>query len=82
MAIAAGGVLSQGPVLANLGWYGFGGQVRAWLLALTAPVFSAWALINKTGINISQEKYDKLYGDRKDYQKWRSNTPMLVPKVF
>jgi hypothetical protein len=30
---------------------------------------------------MSEKKYDKRYGDRKDYQKWKKNTPMFFPKL-
>ncbi len=29
---------------------------------------------------MSENKYDKKYGDREDYQQWKKNTPMFVPK--
>lgn len=35
-----------------------------------------------SGIPLSENKYDKKYGDRKDYQEWKKNTPMLFPKFF
>lgn len=31
---------------------------------------------------MSEPKYDAKYGDRKDYQEWRQNTPRLIPKLF
>jgi len=30
---------------------------------------------------MSENKYDKRYGDRKDYQEWKKNTPMFIPKL-
>jgi len=30
---------------------------------------------------LSEKKYDKRYGDRKDYQEWKKNTPMFIPKL-
>jgi steroid 5-alpha reductase family enzyme len=33
-----------------------------------------------SGVPLSENKYDKKYGDRKDYQEWKKNTPMLIPK--
>jgi hypothetical protein len=30
---------------------------------------------------MSEKKYDKRYGDRKDYQEWKTNTPMFIPKL-
>ncbi|KAK0707739.1 hypothetical protein B0H67DRAFT_321557 [Lasiosphaeris hirsuta] len=82
MAIAAAGVLQQGPIQASLGWNGTTGLLKAVLLPAAAPAFVAWALLRATGVPLSQAKYDKLYGDRKDYQEWRNKTPLLVPRVF
>lgn len=82
MAIAAAGVLSQGPIQMNLGWYGTSGLLKAVLLPAVAPAFVSWALLRVTGVPLSQAKYDKLYGNRKDYQQWRNNTPLLIPKFF
>lgn len=31
---------------------------------------------------MSESKYDKRYGDRKDYQQWKQNTPKFFPKLF
>jgi steroid 5-alpha reductase family enzyme len=53
-------------------------------------VLSLWILYKVTlltgisqvsGIPLSESKYDKRYGDRKDYQEWKKNTPMLIPKL-
>ncbi|KAK3349658.1 hypothetical protein B0T25DRAFT_548647 [Lasiosphaeria hispida] len=82
MAIAAAGVLQQGPIQASLGWSGTTGLLKAILLPAAAPAFVAWALLRATGVPLSQAKYDKLYGDRKDYQEWRNKTPLLIPRIF
>lgn len=34
-----------------------------------------------SGIPLSEKKYDERYGDRKDYQEWKKNTPMFIPKL-
>ena len=47
-----------------------------------APAFISWLLLRVSGVPLSERKYDNLYGDRKDYQKWRRSTPLLVPRVF
>jgi hypothetical protein len=31
-------------------------------------------------VPLSENKYDKRYGDRKDYKKWKEETPMFIPK--
>ncbi|KAK0644384.1 hypothetical protein B0T16DRAFT_331742 [Cercophora newfieldiana] len=82
IAIAAAGVLVRGPVQASLGWYGTSGQLKALILPGIAPTFVAWILLRVSGVPITDRKYDKLYGNRKDYQQWRQNTPLLVPRVF
>ncbi|KAK5653724.1 hypothetical protein OQA88_7880 [Cercophora sp. LCS_1] len=82
MAIAAAGVLTQGPIKAHLGWWGLAGQLKALLIPGLAPAFVAWALLRASGVPLSEAKYDRLYGDRKDYQQWRRNTPLLFPKIW
>lgn len=34
-----------------------------------------------SGIPMSETKYDKRYGDREDYKKWKRETPMFIPKL-
>ena len=35
-----------------------------------------------SGIPMSEKKYDKRFKDNKDYQKWKSETPVLIPKLW
>jgi steroid 5-alpha reductase family enzyme len=71
---------------AGLGAVGLSGSLlsRAVVAGLCAasPGASALILIKGTGVPPSETKYDKLYGDRKDYRKWRDNTPMIIPKLW
>ncbi|KAI9750248.1 MAG: hypothetical protein M4579_006550 [Chaenotheca gracillima] len=82
IATAAGGVL-----LSNVGQLGIGLAGGLWgkLLALTmagvSPAFVTFLLFKVSGIPLSEKKYDKRYGDRKDYQEWKKNTPMFIPKL-
>ncbi|KAK3938632.1 hypothetical protein QBC46DRAFT_389715 [Diplogelasinospora grovesii] len=82
MATAAAGVLTSGPVQVALGWSGISGLIKGALLPYMAPAFVAWALLRISGVPLSEAKYDKLFGDRKDYREWRNNTPLLVPRIF
>lgn len=34
-----------------------------------------------SGVPMSEKKYDKKYGDDKNYQEWKKNTPMFIPKL-
>lgn len=34
-----------------------------------------------SGVPLSENKYDQRYGKRKDYQRWKAETPMFVPKL-
>jgi len=38
-------------------------------------------LLKVSGVPLSEKKYDKKYGDRKEYQEWKKNTPMFIPKL-
>ncbi|KAK3316795.1 hypothetical protein B0H66DRAFT_562206 [Apodospora peruviana] len=83
MATTAAGLLVREPVQAALGWNGgVTGLAKAILLPALAPAFVSWALTRVSGVPLSEKKYDRLYRDNKEYQKWRNNTPLLVPKLF
>ncbi|PVI05152.1 DUF1295-domain-containing protein [Periconia macrospinosa] len=81
IAVAAGGLLVRNPAQAGLG---LGGSLlaKAGVLGLCAasPAFVTFLLTKVSGIPLSETKYDKKYGERKDYQKWKNETPVLVPK--
>jgi len=51
-------------------------------MASAAPAFTAFVLLKVTGAPLSERKYDKRYGHRRDYQEWKNNTPKFFPKVF
>ena len=46
-----------------------------------SPAFVTFLLLKVSGVPLSENKYDKKYGDRKDYQEWKKNTPMFIPKL-
>jgi len=56
------------------------GRILGLGMAAVSPVFVTFLLFKVSGIPLSENKYDKKYGDRKDYQKWKKNTPMFFPK--
>ncbi|KAH9812983.1 DUF1295-domain-containing protein [Teratosphaeria destructans] len=59
-----------------------GGRRRGALaMAAVSPAFVTFLLFKVSGIPLSEKKYDKRYGDRKDYQEWKKNTPMFFPKL-
>jgi len=82
IAIAAAGVLARQPAQAALGLTGLGaaGKVLTTGLCAASPAFVTFLLLKVSGVPLSEEKYDKRYGERKDYQKWKRETPMFVPK--
>jgi hypothetical protein len=67
------------------GWNGSSGELGSRLLALgmcgVSPVFVTFLLLKVSGVPLSENKYDKKYGDRKDYQEWKKTTPMFIPKL-
>ncbi|KAL9633822.1 MAG: hypothetical protein Q9204_003240, partial [Flavoplaca sp. TL-2023a] len=81
IATLAGGVL-----VSNVGQMGMGlgggplGVAAALAMAGVSPAFVSLLLFKVSGIPLSEGKYDKRYGDRKDYQEWKKNTPMFFPK--
>ncbi|KAF1923176.1 DUF1295-domain-containing protein [Didymella exigua CBS 183.55] len=82
IAVAAAGLLVRQPAQAALGLGGLGatGQVLVAGLCAASPAFVTFLLLKVSGVPLSENKYDERYGDRKDYQKWKRETPMFVPK--
>ncbi|KZM26069.1 uncharacterized protein EKO05_0005845 [Ascochyta rabiei] len=83
IAIAAAGLLVRQPAQSALGLSGLGttGQVLVTGLCAASPAFVTFLLLKISGVPLSENKYDERYGDRKDYQKWKRETPMFVPKL-
>ncbi|KAL1651945.1 hypothetical protein SLS58_000068 [Diplodia intermedia] len=83
IATAAAGVVASKAGLGALGLgAGLAGKTGAVAMCAASPAFVAFLLLKVSGIPLSENKYDKRYGDRKDYQEWKRNTPMLFPKFF
>ncbi|KAF2812110.1 DUF1295-domain-containing protein [Mytilinidion resinicola] len=83
IAVAAGGLLVRYPAQVGLGLSGaFGGRATVLGMAAVSPAFVSFLLLKVSGIPLSENKYDKRYGDRKDYQHWKETTPMLFPKFW
>lgn len=85
IAVAAAGVLVRQPAQAALGLSGLGagmaGKVLVTGLCAASPAFVTFLLLKVSGVPLSEDKYDKRYGDREDYQRWKRETPMFVPKL-
>ncbi|GAB7363751.1 hypothetical protein MBLNU230_g4319t1 [Neophaeotheca triangularis] len=81
IATAAAGVLLREVGQAGMGLSG-STAARAGALAMCAvsPAFVTFLLLKVSGVPMSEQKYDKRYGDRKDYQKWKAEVPMFIPK--
>ncbi|KAF1935099.1 DUF1295-domain-containing protein [Clathrospora elynae] len=83
IAIAAAGVLVRQPTQAALGLSGgLAGQMLVTGMCAASPAFVSFLLLKVSGVPLSENKYDKRYGDRKDYQQWKRETPMFVPKIW
>ncbi|KAI1326567.1 hypothetical protein F5Y16DRAFT_374615 [Xylariaceae sp. FL0255] len=83
IATAAASTLLTNPVQAGLGFSGGVFSKLATLgLCYVSPSIVAFLLLKVTGVPLSEKKYDKRYGDRKDYQEWKKNTPKFFPKLF
>lgn len=81
IAIAAAGLLVRQPSQAALGLSGgAAGQMLVTGMCAASPAFVTFLLLKISGVPLSENKYDKKYGDRKDYQKWKRETPMFIPK--
>ncbi|KAL9121521.1 MAG: hypothetical protein Q9187_001917 [Circinaria calcarea] len=82
IATMAGGVLVSNVGQVGMGLAGgIGGRALACAMAAVSPAFVSFLLLKVSGVPLSENKYDKRYGDRKDYQEWKKNTPMFFPKL-
>ncbi|KAK4217208.1 hypothetical protein QBC37DRAFT_415134 [Rhypophila decipiens] len=78
IATTALGVLMSSPVKAAMGL----STPAAAALCFASPAFVTFLLTKVSGVPLSEKKYDKKFGDRKEYQEWKKNTPMYFPKLF
>ncbi|KAI9865865.1 MAG: hypothetical protein M1824_000125 [Vezdaea acicularis] len=81
IATVAAGVMTSNVGQVGMGLAGsLGGRLLAAAMAGVSPAFVTLLLFKVSGIPLSEKKYDKKYGDRKDYQEWKKNTPVFFPK--
>ncbi|KAG9947809.1 DUF1295-domain-containing protein, partial [Aureobasidium melanogenum] len=81
IATVAAGILASNVGQSAMGFSGgLGARLGALAMAGVSPAFVTFLLFKVSGIPLSENKYDKRYGDRKDYQEWKNNTPMFFPK--
>ena len=81
IAVTAAGVLASNVGMVGMGLAGgLGSRLLALGLCSVSPAFVTFLLLKVSGVPLSERKYDKKYGDRKDYQEWKKNTPMFIPK--
>jgi steroid 5-alpha reductase family enzyme len=79
-------VTSAGVLASNIGQLGMGlagtsyGRFLGLGMCFVSPAFVTFLLLKVSGVPLSENKYDKKYGDRKDYKAWKENTPMFFPK--
>lgn len=50
-------------------------------IALITPVFVALLLIKVSGIPLLEKKADKKWGGQDDYENYKKNTPVLIPRL-
>lgn len=81
IATAAAGILTRDAAQKMLGLSGITGKAIVVAMCAVSPAFTTTLLTQVSGIPMSEGKYDKRYGDRKDYKEWKEKTPMLIPIV-
>jgi steroid 5-alpha reductase family enzyme len=82
IAVEAAGVLASNVGMVGMDLAGgLGGRLLALGMCGVSPAFVTFLLLKVSGIPLSENKYDKKYGDRKDYQEWKKNTPIFTPKL-
>lgn len=82
LATTCAGVLALKPVQVALGFTSPAGILSTTALSFVAPAFSSLLLRRVSGIPLTEASHDEKYGDRKDYQEWKKNTPRLLPKLW
>ncbi|KAH8725024.1 hypothetical protein GQ44DRAFT_235769 [Phaeosphaeriaceae sp. PMI808] len=83
IAVAAAGLLARQPAQAGLGLSGsLAVQALVAGMCAASPGFVTFLLLKVSGVPLSENKYDKKYGNRKDYQKWKRETPVFIPKFW
>ena len=50
-------------------------------IALLSPVFVTMLLTRVSGIPLLEKKADKKWGGQQDYEEYKKNTPVLIPKL-
>jgi steroid 5-alpha reductase family enzyme len=82
IATVAGGVLCSSAGQTAMGLSGgLGGLLIGGAMAAVSPGFVSFLLTQVSGIPMSEGKYDKRFKGNKDYEAWKDNTPMLIPKL-
>lgn len=81
IATLAAGALVTHPMQVALGLSGVSGKLSVLAMAYASPAFVTFLLTKVSGIPMSEKKYDKRYGNRKDYQEWKRNTPKFFPRL-
>lgn len=83
IATVAAGTMARKPIQLALGLSGgLPGILTTTALAFVSPAFAMLLLTKVSGIPMSEKKYNKRYGHRKDYKEWKENTPKLIPKFW
>ncbi|EPQ63757.1 BgtA-21550 [Blumeria graminis f. sp. tritici] len=83
IATTAAGVLAG-----NLGQVGMGlsnttyGRLVGVAMCAASPAFTAFLLLKVSGVPLSETKYDKKFGDDKEYIRWKRETPVIVPRLW
>ena len=81
IAVVAGGVLARNAGQVGMGLAsGWAGRAVGIAVAGISPAFVTGLLLFGSGVPLSEGKYDKKFGDRKDYQEWKKNVPVFIPK--
>lgn len=82
IATLSAGVLTSNAGVAGMALAGgLAGKAIALLSAGVSPAFVTFLLLKVSGVPMTENKYDKKYGDRQDYKKWKKETPKFIPKL-
>jgi steroid 5-alpha reductase family enzyme len=51
-------------------------------VALISPVFVALLITRISGVPLLEKKSDQKWGGQADYETYKKNTPVLIPRLF
>ena len=57
--------------------------LQGWMwVSLVSPIFVAFLITKISGVPMLEKKADETWGGQEDYEEYKKNTPVLIPRIF